>query len=172
MFLTAVEKTTKNSEPLYISFFLTNGRKAHIYLSSGQPPHLGKFLLLSSKQIFNFASIKNIEEDAESIDMEEPFSFLLLSFVTPDQKRYQIKETRQSDDTWKPSIQQRKYFRNLLQGHKSNDYFCPTAFQVKEPIDLAPENGLYVTIQNQFGWQYVYRFTWNGDTLVEGNFGF
>ncbi|KAG4068656.1 hypothetical protein HA402_002347 [Bradysia odoriphaga] len=87
------------------------------------------------------------EKETQSTGNEDYFSFQFLSFTTPDQKEYSIKSTIDDDNNWKPSIQ------------------LPS--QVKEPVDLPTVNGLSVTIQNEKGWQNVYRFTWNGDKLVE-----
>ncbi|XP_037028543.1 uncharacterized protein LOC119068841 isoform X2 [Bradysia coprophila] len=86
-------------------------------------------------------------EGTQTTGNEDHVSFQFLSFTTIDQKEYSIKSTIDDDDNWKPSIQ------------------LPS--QVKEPVDQSPVNGLSITIQNENGWQNVYRFTWNGDKLVE-----
>ncbi|XP_037047370.1 uncharacterized protein LOC119082102 [Bradysia coprophila] len=88
-----------------------------------------------------------LEREAEPTGKKDLFSFQLVSFTTPDQKEYKITSTIGDDDERKISIQ-------------------PPS-QVKEPIDLPPADGLSVTIRSGEGWKYIYRFTWNGDKLVE-----
>ncbi|KAG4078044.1 hypothetical protein HA402_002095 [Bradysia odoriphaga] len=70
-------------------------------------------------------------------------SLRLVSFTTPDQKEYQITSTWGDDD----------------------DKLKPPS-QAKEPIDLPPADGLSIKITNG-NWDFIYRFTWNGDKLVE-----
>lgn len=105
--LTAVEKGSKNAQPLYISYYQTNGRKTNIYFAPGDHPYLGNRIC---NNLFDFVlKTFQLEEETNPVEKEDAFSFFFNSFVTPDRKEYTIESTWVKDNEFKQSIRLRKY---------------------------------------------------------------
>lgn len=85
---------------------------------------------------------------------EHTSSFWLSTFSAPDQNKYFIRES--FNETQPPSIEAGE----AVVESRANRVF--------EPFLLGPGDGLYIKIQDVDSFEYTYRFTWNGDKLVEG----
>ncbi|KAG4073057.1 hypothetical protein HA402_009476 [Bradysia odoriphaga] len=135
----AVEKGANRSQSLYISYLQAGKRKTNIHFVPGADPY---FEEEDKTNRFDEISVRH--------------KFDLLSFSTPDQKSYSIFLT-ESDEIWKYAIIHRRI---------TPPCFVDQSRQVKEPDYVPQANRLFITIQGARS-QFIYRFTWNGDKLIE-----
>lgn len=163
----AVEKVTKNSQPLYITYFQTNGRKTNIYFTPGDHPYLGRLGIFFF--IFFFENIWMLQKkNLRWSRCQKKFYFF--SYHLSRQTNGCITSNRRRSLTMNGNnlLNCVIVFHRQSKARKIINSFFPTAAQAREPIDKEPEDGLTIRIQDDSGWQNIYRFTWNGDKLIEG----